>query len=382
MRRIAAAFLLGLSPMFAQTAEDAAPVPAWNFSGYYKILLTRSETVFPAGEHYTADLNRLRLKIEGKPSEHLALDLQYDNELLLGDYLHTAQFQLQKSLPAPTYWNARTTYADKENYFGQHQLYRAALTWSRDATDVRIGRQRIAWGTGRFFSPLDILNPFSPITLERGERIGVDALLVEHKLDALSRVSAVYAPQHEGALSSAAAQWHRNCRGFDYSVVVGRFAQRNVVGFDLAGQIGQAGVRSELTRTRSPSGPVYTRALIGVDYAFANTFSLSGELYRDGAGASDSQRYDFAALFAGRIQNVGQRYSAAHAGYDITPLLKTNIDFISNLDDRSHYLSPSLTWSIKANLDATVGVQLFRGRAGSEYGALKDVAFAQLQWLF
>lgn len=375
--RVAAALFV-LWPLCA--AADEAQ--AWKFSGYYKNLLTRSETVFPAGERYTSDLNRLRLKVEGKLADGLALDLQYDNEVLLGSYLRTAQFQLQKAMPAPTYWDAQATYADQSGFYGQHRLYRAAVTWSRGATDVRFGRQRIAWGTGRFFSPLDILNPFSPATLERGERVGVDALLVEHKVDALSRVSAVYAPQHDAGRSSAAALWHGNYRGADYSIAAGRFGQQKVVGFDFAGEIGQAGVRAEITHSRRRQGASYTRVLAGVDYAFANTLSLSGELYRDGSGAADRLGYDFAGLFAGRIQNVGRRYAAAHAGYEITPLLKAGIDVVSNLQDKSYYFSPSLTYSLRANLDATLGAQLFRGRAGTEYGAFRDLVFAQLVLFF
>ena len=381
MRSRRALLLLSLCPVFAVAAEESEP-QAWKFSGYYKNLLTASETVFPAGQRYSADMNRLRLKLDGRPSARLAVDLQYDNEILVGNYLDTAQFRLQKNLPADTYWRAQQTYVDEEGYYGQHRVYRASLTWISDAADIRVGRQRIAWGTGRFFSPLDILNPFSPIALERGERVGVDALLIEVKLDPLSRVSAVYAPEHDAEKSSAAVLWHSNYRGFDYSLVAGRFKQQNVIGADLAGQIGQAGVRAELTRTRRSSGSSFTRMLIGVDYAFANTLTLTGELYRDGAGASDPALYNFGSLFSGRAQNVGRRYAAVHAGYDITPLLKANLDAVSNLDDRSYYLSPSVTWSIKSSLDLSIGAQLFNGRAGSEYSVLKNKAYTQVQWFF
>lgn len=381
MRSPAIPVLSLLWPLCGAAADDAAATAAWKFSGYYKNLLTASETVFPAGERYSADLNRLRLKLEGRPTAQLAIDLQYDNELLLGSYLGTAQFQQQKDVAPDSYWKAQASYADRSGYYGQHRLYRAALTWTQGPTDVRIGRQRIAWGTGRFFSPLDILNPFSPIALERGERLGVDALLVEHKVDSLSRASAVYAPQHDAARSSAAAFWHSNFRGFDYSLVAGRFGQQKVVGADLAGQMGQAGVRAEITHSRR-AGIRSTRVLIGLDYAFANTLTLTGELYYDGAGSRDQLRYDFLSLLAGRIQNVGRRYAAAHAGYEITPLLKSSVDTVINLGDRSYYLSPRLVWSMRADLEATVGLQLFRGGATSEFGRLKDMAFAQLQWFF
>ncbi|MCK6430967.1 MAG: hypothetical protein L6Q72_18070, partial [Burkholderiaceae bacterium] len=190
-RFVLAALLAALCPAAAQQT------PALSLSGYYKNLLIGSETVFPAGQSYVLDLNRLRLEVKGKLSEAVALDLQYDNEVLLGSYLRTEQFRLQKDQPAPQYWDAESNYAESRSYYGRHRLYRGAVTFSSGNADLRIGRQRIAWGTGRFFSPLDILNPFSPIALERQERIGVDAALAEYKLGALARFSAVYAPQHE-----------------------------------------------------------------------------------------------------------------------------------------------------------------------------------------
>jgi len=268
------------------------------------------------------------------------------------------------------------------SYYARHRLYRASVTLASRDTDVRIGRQRIAWGTGRFWSPLDILNPINPIQLEREERLGVDAVLVERKLGALSRLSAVYAPQHASGASSAALLWHDNAAGVDYSIVVARFLRENVVGADVATQLGEAGLRAELTHARREGGTDYRRALLGLDYAFPNTLTLSGEFYHNGAGAADRGSYDFASLLAGRIQNVGRRYLGTYASYEITPLLKWANYLVVNLADHSRYFSPSLTYSIKTNLDWSVGVQLFRGSNGSEYGRFNDVYYTQLQWFF
>ena len=58
-----------------------------DFSGYYKNLLRDSRTVIPAGDAYWLDLNRLRLELKGQVAHWIALDLQYDNEILLGSYL-------------------------------------------------------------------------------------------------------------------------------------------------------------------------------------------------------------------------------------------------------------------------------------------------------
>jgi hypothetical protein len=353
-----------------------------DLSGYYKNLLTDSRTVIPAGDSYQLDLNRLRLELKGQLAQAVALDLEYDNEVLLGSYLDTQQFGLQKMLPSPHYWDLEHTYADSGSLYGRHELYRAFLTLTAGRTDMRIGRQRIGWGTGRFWSPLDILNPFSPIQIEREERIGVDAALIEYKVGALSRLGAVYAPQHDSRDSSGALIWHDNRFGMDYSIMAGRFGQERVVGADVATQLGNAGVHGELTQVRREDGTRYARALLGLDYAFVNTLTFGGELYYNGAGTSDRAAYDFASLFAGRIQNVGRRYAGAYASYELTPLLKWTNYFVANLSDQSTFFSPSLTYSLQSNLDLTLGVQWLQGRADTEYGRLNDTYYAQLQWFF
>jgi hypothetical protein len=302
--------------------------------------------------------------------------------VLLGSYLDTEQFRILKDQRAPQCWKAESNYGESPSYYGRHRLYRGTVTFTSGNADLRIGRQRIAWGTGRFWSPLDILNPASPIALEREERVGVDAVLAEYKLGALSRVSAVYATQQERCDSSAALRWQANAAGVDYALVAGRFAGDRVIGADVATQIADAGLRAELTHTRRAAGTGYARVLLGADYAFANTLTLSGELYYDGAGAEDPRRYDFASLFVGRIQNVGRRYFGAYAGYEITPLLKSNNYFVMNLADRSRSFASSLTYSAQTNLDLTLGAQWFGGSAGSEYARFSDVYYAQVQWFF
>lgn len=362
---------LGLAVLCTGTRADEL-----KFSGYYKNLLAGSETVAPAGEQYLLDLNRLRLELKGQLSENVALDLQYDNEVFLGSYLRTAQFAAQKDAPSDQYWHVESSYAQGGSYYARHLLYRANLTFSRGDTDVRLGRQRIAWGTGRFWSPLDLFNPINPIALEREERPGVDAVLAEHKLGPLSRVSAAYA-RHGGDESSAALNWHSNVHAADYSLVAGRSRGAGLVGMDLSGQILAAGVRAELVQFED-----YARGVAALDYAFPNTLTLSGELYYNGAGTSDRAAYDFTGLFARRIQNVARRYFGAYLGYEITPLVKSVNYLVVNLDDSSRFFSPSLILSLQANMDLTFGVQLFGGSPDSEYARLTDLYYAQFQWFF
>jgi hypothetical protein len=377
-----AAILMIIATCFAHAESDTNEAPGLKLSGYYKNLLAKSNTLIGPAQPYTLDLNRLRLQLQGELSKHVSIDVQYDNEILLGNYLHTPQFQMQKDVPSGQYWSGDSNYFENANVYARHRFYRASMTVNHGDTDIKFGRQRITWGTGRFWSPLDLLNPIAATQLEREERPGVDAVMVERKFSPLSRLSVVYAPQHDHSNDSMAAQFHGNANAIDYSIVLGKFQQDHTVGFDIATQLGGAGIRSELTYTRPGVVDAYRRGLIGIDYAFANTLTLSAEYYYNGHGTADATRYDFNALFVGRVQSLARNYAGLYAGYEITPLLKWNNYAVVNLDDRSRYFSPSIVYSVRENLDWTVGMQSFGGNSGSEYGRMPNLYYTQLQWFF
>ncbi len=269
---------------------------------------------------------------------------------------------------------------DNGTLYGGHRLYRAYAELTLSAVDLRIGRQRIAWGTAMLWNPMDILNPFNPIQLERLERQGIDAALLDWDYDALSRVSLVYARQRSGA--SAAMRWRSNLRGYDLSLMAGRFRGDAVGGFDFAGQLGDVGLRGEFTRTRPEAGRGFTQAVLGADYTFGNSLSLNLEVHYNGRGATDTRDYDFARLLRGEILSLARHYVGAYLGYDLTPLLRWDNFLIVNLDDDSLFLAPNLIYSLTDNLEGTLGIQAFHGDPGTEYGTFENLYHVQLQRFF
>lgn len=113
-------------------------------------------------EYYALILNRLRLEAKGDLAPGLELDLQYDNELLLGSYLGTAEFRSAKDSAAPQYWRADANDLERGDLYGRHRPYRAAVTLTRGNVDLKLGRQRIAWGTGRFWESAGHPEPGEP----------------------------------------------------------------------------------------------------------------------------------------------------------------------------------------------------------------------------
>jgi hypothetical protein len=363
----------------AQRSESRAP---WRFSGSYLNLYSSSRTIVPPAEAFALDLNRLRLKLEGGPFKGISIELQDDNELLAGNYLSTPQYALTKDRPSTTSLDLDHDYIARGDFVARHRLYRATVSWSGPRTDVKVGRQRIALGTGQFWSPIDLLNPIDPTRLERDYRSGVDAVLVEQKLGALARIDGVYAPARGGVKAVAAGYLHGNARGSDYSILVGTFRGDQAIGADFSTNRGGVGVRGEATLTRPTLGSRYARALLGADYAFPNTVTLTAELYHNGKGASDPARYDVSALSAGRALNLGRHYGAIAGSYQVTPLMKIAAYGVLNVDDRSGVLWPRLEYSLAANLDLAVGIQRFAGGADSEYGRLSQLLHADVRWFF
>lgn len=362
----------------ADTGEQAGGIA---FSGHWRSILARSRTQDAAARPFVVDANRLRLEWTGPIAPALALEIQYDQEVAVGARPGIEELTRQAALRAPTFWDLADSYVERDHVLARHRLHRGNLTWSAGGVDLRLGRQRIAWGAGRFWNPLDQLNAFSATALEPGERLGVDALLLEYRPGALTALSFVHAPVH-GRRDHDLLRWAGNRAGLDFALTGGRTPAGALAGVDLVGQWGGAGWHGGWTLTRKDTGSHYTRLLLGADYAFISTLTLSAELYRDGAGETEPARYDLAALAAGNRETVGRHYAGLFVSYELTPLLKWSNWLAFNLDDRSRYLSPRLTWSARTNLDVAMGAQWFSGETGTEFNLRSNVLFAQVQWFF
>ena len=365
--------------LIALAAGSARAETSWSLDGYYKNLLIRTETFIGPEEVVTLDMNRLRLDLSLKFSDQLSANIQYDNELLLGNYLDTQQYEATNTVPRFAV-DLDHVYARDDELLARHSLYRATLEWKAGRADIKLGRQRIAWGTGRFWSPLDVLNPFSPIRIEREERTGVDAALVQISHGALGRIDLVYAPTTDGESAAAAGYFHSHAGAMDYSFMAGDIRGDRVAGADFAGRLGEQGVRGELSYTNPLDGHSYSRALVAFDYSAQSTLNCTLELYFNGAGESDPSRYaDETAL---RGSNLARKYAGFWASYELTPLLSASGFVVANLDDRSKVLSPQLSWSIVEDVDLDFGAQFFLGSAASEYGRVSNLIYVQFQVFF
>lgn len=345
---------------------------ALTLAGSYRGLLVAGRTPWPDRQSYEMFANRLRLKATYRFSPQWLAKLEHDTEVTAGSDLKTRQF-----------FGGRNTWLNHSDLQGTQQVFRGYVQYAGEKTTATVGRQRVPLGTGRFWSTLDMLNPINPLQVERDEFVGVDAVLVQHSLGALSKVTAAYAPDPERRHDRWVAQYRAHVDGTDLTLTYGRYWRDDVLGVDVATQYGDVALRGEAAYTRvGGAGRNYRKLLVGADHVFANTFSLSAELYYSDQPLHERLQQWQANPQLARVQPHGSAYLGISAGYDFTPLLKGSAYLLSNLKDGSRMFYPALSYSITGDTELTGGVQWFRGSASSEYGRAGRVVFMRLQQYF
>jgi len=364
---------LGPSPSFAQVETS--------FNGYAKNLGIRSNSFLTSDPYY---LNISRGRVIGRMGVNSVVhaELWLDTELVTGSFLTSADFQLGNALERATLLDLDWMISSSDQHQLRQSLFRAHVSLYLDTFQLTAGRQRIAWGTGFVWNPTDILNPVNPTNIERDEKIGVDALYAVLPLGALSQIEAVWAVGRTPELSSYAARALFNVGDYDIAFTGGYFRESWVIGGDVAGYLGDAGLRGEWALRAPESGPLQLRAALNADYNFASGYYTLVELHYNSPGRSSSADYDLSALLDGTVFNLAELYSAFIVSKSLTPLISANMYSLLNLNDGSGLAGPAVTWAMFQNVELSLSSYLFFGPGGSEFGALSNAYFGSIQVYF
>ena len=353
---------------------------SFTLSGSYKSLLTSGETLLK--ENYWSDLNRLKLEFDLKPTETILIKSIYYNEAIIGPILEKREFVAAKNVREDALFDLSRNIVDSPNLFWRHSLYRLYLSYSKREVNLTVGRQRVAWGQARIWNPTDLFNPVSPLKIEGDQRPGVDAANIDYSLGPLSGINIVYAPGDERAKSSIGARVRTNLKGYDLSMILGEFRKDKVVGFDFAGNIGDGGLRGEGVFTDQKEVKDFTRLVLSWDYNFPNTLYLLLEyLYNGGNLGKDTPLFSITE-FTGEIVTRNRNFLATGIGYDLTPLIRSDLYAIYDIDEESLFFNPDIRYNILSNLDWVIGAQIFSGNVDSEYGSFSNTYYTSIEWYF
>jgi hypothetical protein len=365
-------------------------------------------------------LTRLRLEFEARATKALSAVVHYDHALRTGT-LDTFESALAQGFDTRRFADLEDSIVDRADAEWEHSLYRAFVRYETDRIEVTLGRQRIPWGVGRLWNPIDRFNAVGPLAIEADQSGGADALRVRYQLRDFTSLEAVVAGGARREDVAAAARFSGVYRDVDYGFIGGIFEEAPTFGFDLASNVGDAAARIEAvwtdpTRRVRPFGRsaaddlrAYWQAIVSADYVVdvgPGVYLLAEYLYNGAAlgfGKGDAagrvaffQESGVAGVGLGRVVAPGTSDLLGHtrvlslsrhlvggqAGVDVTPELRADLLVIVDPERGSTSWFPSLRWSPTGWLELTLAGQLFTGKRRSEYGTAEPLGFALVDVFF
>lgn len=379
-------------------------------------------------------LVRIRTRLDLQISPSLSGRIEYDHELVTGrlDTLQAQEFGALGAEPLLPFqeelWNFDLG-ADSRGVW-RHALYRGWLRWESEQALVILGRQRIPWGVGRLWNPIDRFNPISPLAIEQSESAGIDAVVATWFANDFAALDAVYAPGDDGDDPSYALRLHGLVSDTDYSLMAGVFDDANTIGATVERNLGDMAFHVEAVyanpdarvwpvgRSRPRGLPSFWQVVVSLDtnidvgkgiYALIEHF-YNGNALGLGRGRAGSLLSLYEAtmtppdelppvlraafpgpyvqpISADRFGGSGVVTFARHQtggmlGYDLAPTLRGDLLVIYDWNGHSAAIAPQLGYTPRGDLEFTLGLQIFTGRRASQYGQAENLAFLTVEYFF
>ncbi len=295
------------------------------------------------------------------------------------------------------------------NLFVRGRIDRLVLEGSFGQTEVALGRQAIGFGSGMFFTPLDLVNPFFPGTIDTEYRPGVDALRVDQFIGMTGRigVAAAYAGDWDLGGTVLQATGQGTIGVTDVLGLVGSVHGDGVVGAGFVSSVGPVGIHGDVSVTapdmlhedslsddrqcysidplsfsfeEDAEGSLcqdldritepYVRAVVGADVRPSATSFVSAEVYLQTFGETDSSEAFLLFLderyARGELWQTGMLYGALSANQEITPIVSGSVAVIANLTDPSALIAPGLSWGVSDEATLVAGMYLGVGEKPGE----------------
>ncbi len=332
-------------------------------------------------QNYWMDVTRIRLRPTLNLSENGYIALEY--EVAATYHSGTIVFLAPSSVDYHQLFDLNWDIQKNNGWQILHNIDRLYYRQQVGDFDISIGRQRIAWGSGRIWNPTDLFNPLNPTTFSKIEKDGVDAASVKLTLGTLSDAILVFNPQRNNS-SNYAIRIRTNYGEFDFAGVAGYFDQRVIVGGDIAGNLFEAGVRGEMILSMKKDSPshCFAKAIIGADYQWTRDLYTLVEYHKNGEGEIDPAKYNVSKLSTGEVLNVGTDYLAVSVSYLIHPLVTTSVTCTGNLHDKSTYVALSAVYIPDDDISITIGGQLFTGDQLDEYWYYPSSCYVKMELFY
>jgi hypothetical protein len=274
-----------------------------------------------------------------------------------------------------------------DDYVVYHRLDRLNLRYIGSRATVRVGRQALTWGNGLIFNPMDLFNPFSPVTVQKDYKTGDDMLHLQMTVGQ-GEVQMLYLPRRDPGSghirddqSSYAAKWHLTLNTMEMDLMAARHYNDILLAAGAVGYLGGAAWRVDTLYSRLDDHRNQRdcwQIVANLDYAWLwlgkNIYGLV-EFYYNGLGLGHgdyaqsltdnqlSRRLDRGELFT-----LGRAYLAGQLRAELHPLLQTSLITIVNPADPSSIVQPQLEWDLATDWQLIAGASLYCGGGDTEFG--------------
>ena len=360
----------------------------YSFTGYVVELPVYSVTnkdlanLFSISPDQFMNLTRLRLRPEIHLWSGARMNIEYEADVLYSK--QNSLLLLDQTSANRQIINMKWDIFNRNNIDVSHYIDRLYLRQGFEWGNIIIGRQRIAWGVGRVWSPTDLFNPINPANFGKIEKDGVDAASITYSFGNFTDLNVVYNPQEKIAASNAGFRFRTNFSGYDFALVGGYFDKRIIAGGDFAGSIFDAGLRGEgiISMDKNNLNNNFARLVFGMDNQFSPKIYGLIEYQFNGEGSLDKYNYNLLGLYNGSIINLSQNYVVVSGSYQLNSLLTLAFAENANLNDGSGYLLLSGNYSFSDNGTLTLGIFQSYGSFLSEYWYYPKAYYLQGQFFF
>lgn len=284
-------------------------------------------------------------------------------------------------------------YNENAAYVFTSKLDRAYLEFSFGDFVSTIGRQRINWGQTVVWNPNDIFNSYSYFDVDYPERPGSDAIRLQYYTGMSSNLEAAVKIDSSDKIT-AAGYFRFNTLGYDFQLIGGVLSEEDLIlGSGWSGNILKSSFRGEVSYFKDLGNfndtTGYLLASIGLDYTFANSFWLQGEVLYSGF-AKDRKIYNFLQIFSSNmnVKNIGFTQWAifGSASYPITPLINASFAGMYYPDWKGFFIGPSFDFSLTGNLKASLIFQGFSAELEDPMGMVSRqntiIGYARMKYSF
>ncbi len=387
-------------------AALAASVPAaasdWNFGGHVKYQYTHTDrrsddinAVFGSDPAHDHGLD-LRLKAENRtgPWDFTA---HYELLAVSGDTLAARRRIAAAGVPVAgtvsglpddrrRLFDLTHAITDRDRQAAVQRLDRLAAGHGSARQTLHFGRQAVSWGNGLVFQPLDFVNPFSPIAIDKDYKTGDDMLYGQWLVGDRDDVQAMVVPRRdpatdrvEGNQGSCAVKFRVRLPGFDLDLLAARHFSEDLAGVGVVKSVGGAVWRLDASFTDARNDDSAVSLVTNMDYSWTwggkNIYGYA-EYFRSGVGETDRANYAVpnAALSAriarGELFTLARDYAALGLQAEFMPLFNLYTSLIANLNDGSKYLQLRGVYDWQQDVQLMAGFNLPSGERGTEYGGI------------